>query len=346
MKNKILILISLVFIFSSSNLFSQGCEDDDPAVKNDSISSPTIKIFGYLQPEFDYTFNDENESDFKFKRARFGARGRVNNDFSYYFTLETSPFVSGTGSVVLLDAFVTYDKFTWAKASLGSFKQPFGLEVATPCHGLSTIDRAIVSNQLVAPQRDYGLMILGGNKYTKFNYAIALMNGSGLHVTDNNSKKDFIGRVTYKAFDFLTVGGSFRYGYPNNDESRTSYGAEFIATYDKFKLQGEYIYDEGDFNRAAGGGCGDALVELGEKRDGGYLMATYDTKWNIQPVFKYEFFDSNIDVKKVGYQEMMTIGASYFHNDNVRLQINYQAHIETDINIDNDVLLAQIQVRF
>lgn len=346
MKNKILILISLVFLCSSNILFSQGCDGDEPAAKNDSITKPTIKIFGYLQPEFDYTLNDENESEFKFKRARIGVRGKVYEDFSYYFTLETSPFVSGTGSVVLLDAFVTYDKYTWATASMGSFKQPFGLEVTTACHNLSTIDRSIVSNQLVAPQRDYGLMLLGGNKYTKLNYAVALMNGSGLHVSDNNSKKDFVGRVSYKAFDFLSVGGSFRYGYPNNDESRTTVGAEVLVTYDKLKVQGEYIYDEGDFNRAAGGGCGDALVELGEKRDGGYIMATYDTKWNIQPVFKYEFFDSNIDVKKIGYQEMMTIGASYFPNDRVRFQLNYQAHIETDINIDNDVVLAQIQVRF
>jgi len=28
------------------------------------------------------------------------------------------------------------------------------------------------------------------------------------------------------------------------------------------------------------------------------------------------------------------------------MQINYQAHIETHINIDNDVLLAQVQIRF
>ena len=347
MKNKIIILFTVLFIFQINTVLSQGCEGDEPSTKNDSIKSTTIKVFGYIQPEYNYIFNDENENTFKFRRARVGVTGKVYTDFYYYFTLEASPFLTGEGSVVLLDAFVSYRKFNWAKISMGSFKQPFSLELSTPCHGLTTINRAIVVDQLIAPQRDYGLMVFGGNKYTKFNYAAALMNGSGLHVSDNNSKKDIIGRATYKAFSFLTIGASFRYGYPTNiDDSRTTFGGEIAAEYNKFHFQAEYIYDEGAFNRGAGGGCGGELVELGEKRDGAYAMIYYDTKWNLQPVFKYEYFDSNLDVKKVGYQEMMTIGVNYFLGKHLRFQLNYQAHIETDINIDNDMFLAQVQARF
>ena len=75
-------------------------------------------------------------------------------------------------------------------------------------------------------------------------------------------------------------------------------------------------------------------------------MASYDKEWKIQPVLKYEYFDPNIDVSQIGYQEMMTFGFNYFANDNIRLQVNYQAHIETHINVDNDMFLAQVQVRF
>jgi phosphate-selective porin len=42
----------------------------------------------------------------------------------------------------------------------------------------------------------------------------------------------------------------------------------------------------------------------------------------------------------------MTLGVNYFFNDKIRLQINYQANIETVINVDNDKFLAQIQVKF
>ena len=89
-------------------------------------------------------------------------------------------------------------------------------------------------------------------------------------------------------------------------------------------------------------------MALGEKRDGAYGMIWYDTKWNLQPVFKYEFFDQDLDLKDVPYRysERMTIGLNYFFSKAIRLQVNYQANIETVINEDNDKFLAQIQVVF
>jgi len=305
-----------------------------------------MTVFGYIQPQYNTYFTDQGENTFNFKRARLGVRGRVNRSFSYYVVLESSAFIGG-GDAYLLDAFITYDKHEWAKVSLGSFKQPFGREVTTACHSLTTIDRAIVADQLVAPQRDMGVMLLGGSNKTKFKYSMALMNGRGLGVNDNNKKKDVIGRASYQLLDFINVGASFRYGYPNNqDDERTTYGFDALIKYNDFTLQGEYIYDEGDYNRAAGGGCGAEPLELGEKRQGAYVMATYDINKKFQPVFKYEYFDQDIDLKDLGYQERMTFGVNYFINPKTRLQVNYQANVETHINIDNDALLMQLQVRF
>jgi hypothetical protein len=350
MKKILSILFVLAISFQTNSLFAQGCEGDIPTASNDSLNMYKPIIFGYLQAEYDYTFSDgTDENTFKFRRARIGARGKALNDFSYYFMLETSPFIGSSGDAYLMDAFITYEKYNWARISVGSFKQPFSLEVATPCHSLTTIDRSIVADQLVAPQRDFGIAVFGGNKFNRLNYAFALMNGRGLKVKDDNSKKDIIGRITYKFTDFMTIGGSFRYGYPipnNNDDSRTTYGGEIVLVFNNLKIQSEYIYDKGASFSGAGGGCGAEPVPLGEKRDGAYAMISYDTKWHIQPVFKYEYFDPNLDVKDIGYQEMMTIGANYFFNDKIRLQLNYQAHIETINNVDNDMLLAQLQVKF
>ena len=353
MKSKIYILFALAFLFQVNTAFSQGCEGDDP-VTSDSTSAQSVKIFGYIQPQFDYNFDGgENVNTFKFKRARLGVRGNVSEDFSYYFMLEASPFIGGDDQedVYLMDAFVSYTKYNWAKISLGTFKQPFSLEVATPCHALTTIERSIVADQIVAPQRDFGLMVLGGNKYTKLNYWFAIMNGRGLKIVDNNTKKDIIGRATYKLTDFLTVGGSFRYGYPklnNNEEERTSYGGEFLVELDKLKVQGEYIYDEGAYQPGAGGGCGSDPIDLdGLTSQGAYVMASYDLDDKFQPVFKYEYFDPNTDLKdNIDYQERMTFGVNYFFNEKVRFQLNYLANIETVINQDNDVLLAQMQIKF
>ena len=354
MKSKIYLLFALVLLFSVNKAFSQGCEGDDPAT-TDASSPQSVKVFGYIQPQFDYNFDgNDNENTFKFKRARIGFRGTVHSDFSYYFMLEASPFIGGEDDqedAYLMDAFVSYTKYNWAKISVGTFKQPFSLEVATPCHGLTTIERSMVADQIVAPQRDFGLMVLGGNKYTKLNYWFAIMNGRGLKITDNNTKKDIIARATYKVTDFLTIGGSYRYGHPMTadvDEERNSYGGEFLVELDKLKVQGEFIHDEGAYQLGTGGGCGVEPINLnGLTSEGAYIMASYDLTEKVEPVFKYEYFDPNVDLKNnIDYQERMTLGLNYFFNDKVRFQLNYLANIETVVNVDNDVLLAQIQIKF
>lgn len=351
MKTKIYFIVSLIIVALTSNsILAQGCEGDLPATSTDGSGVPktsSMILFGYIQPQYVAHFYEDPTNTFDFKRARFGIRGRVNRSFSYYFSIEASPFVSATGSPYLLDAFVTFDKFKWAKASLGSYKQPFSLENITPCYGLMTIDRSMVVNQIVTPQRDYGIMLLGGDSTTKFNYRVALMNGRGLNVVDNNTKKDLIGYVTYQAFEFLAIGASYRYGYPTNDtEDRQTYGLQFLATYDGFALQGEFIHDEGAYNLATDGGCGSEPVPLGPERQGAYLMLSYMSKINLQPVFKWEYFDADTDIKYIGYEEMFTYGINYFFNDKTRLQINYQNKVEDGFSIKNNALLCQMQIKF
>ncbi len=351
MKSKIYILLALTLVFSSNIMFSQGCEAELPGSSNDSLSGPSINIFGYIQPQYDYFFTDgDQENTFRFKRARIGVRGKVVGDFSYYFMLETSPFIGSTGDAYLMDAFVTYEADNWARISLGSFKQPFSLDVQTPCNALKTIERSVVADQLVAPQRDFGVAIFGGNKFNRLNYSVALMNGRGLGVKDDNVKKDVMGRASYKILKNLTVGASFRYGYPipnNNEDDRTSYGGDFVFELGKLVIQGEYIYDEGAYFAGAGGGCGSTPVALGEERDGAYVLASYDVTEKFQPVFKYEYFDPDTTIKdNAGYSERMTLGFNYYVNNRVRFQVNYLANIETVVNVDNDALLTQVQIKF
>lgn len=351
MKSKVNILLIGALLFVTNAMFSQGCEAELPGASNDSLSGPSINIFGYIQPQYDYSFTDGDQANtFRFKRARIGARGKVMNNFSYYFMLETSPFIGSTGDAYLMDAFVTYEASNWARISLGSFKQPFSLDVQTPCNDLPTIERSMVADQLVAPQRDLGLAVFGGNKFNRLNYAVALMNGRGLGVKDDNEKKDVMGRVSYKVLRNLTIGASLRYGYPipnNNDQDRTSYGGDFVFELGKFLLQGEYIYDEGAYFAGAGGGCGVTPVALGEEREGAYILGTYDVSEKFQPVIKYEFFDPDSTIKdNIGYSERMTVGFNYFVNSNVRFQVNYLANIETVASVNNDALLTQVQVKF
>lgn len=337
--------------------FSQGCEE--PAGDEDS-DEKSVKVFGFIQPQYEFHMTEddeaipavENSNTFKFKRARIGLSGQIPYDFSYYVVLEASPYVSPTGYPYLLDAFISYRRYEWAKVSMGSFKQPFGLEINTACSGLHTIDRAMVSDQIVAPQRDMGIMLFGGGKDKLLSYSVALMNGTGIGKKtdiDNNQKKDLIGRVVFHPLEYLNIGLSGRHAYPNNDSTvRTSFAADVDFKYNNLRVQAEYIYDEGDYNLGASGGCGGEPLTLGNKRQGFWAMAMYKFYFNLEPVIKIEQFDTGNTTEDAFMTT--TIGANYFFNDNVRLQANYQYRSEYNKNSDaefsNDAILVQLQVKF
>jgi hypothetical protein len=338
---KILFVLFAGLLINSSQVFAQGCGGDSGG------DDDAVKLFGFFQPQYEYHMTDEPENYFKFKRARLGLKGNIPYDFSYYMVMENSAFVSKTGSPYLLDAFISYKRFKWAKISMGSFKQPFGLEVNTACNALYTIDRASVSDQLVSPQRDMGIMILGGHQDSLFSYKVSVMNGTGLLVSDNNKMKDFVGRVTFKPIDFVRIGASFRYGYPLNDEDhRLTYAGDIEVNVGQLKLQGEYIYDEGDWNRAAGGGCGSDPVTLGDKRNGAWAMAMYTIpRFNVQPVAKWEFFDKDME-QSDDKETVISGGFNLFFNDWTRFQIYYRHRMEESMVLNNDEIKVQLQVKF
>ncbi|MBK9290182.1 MAG: hypothetical protein IPM52_00880 [Bacteroidetes bacterium] len=332
---KLIILLSLLPL--ALQMKAQGC--------GGPVSDDGLKTFGFLQSQYNYHFTEPTKNGFAFERARLGVQGNIPYDFYYYVVLEMSPFISP--NPYLLDAFITYNRYDWARVSIGSFKTPFGLETNTPCNDLITVYRSTATLQTVAPFRDLGLVFMGGSEKTRFAYQLGLMNGSGLARQDNNKKKDLVGRVTYKPMDWLRIGGSFRHGFPsmnNNTDSRTTLGGEIKANYKNFTFLGEYIYDKGEFNRDLGGGCSGNLIDLGKERSGGYATVAYLTKWNVEPVFRFDFFDSG---NATAYKESnMTFGFNYFFNDWTRLQVNYIYRAEEPVEFKNDQIAVQLQVKF
>ena len=333
---KILLSIMMLAAIGTLRINAQGC--------GGGPSEEGVKVFGFLQSQYEFHMTDPSTNSFSFERARIGVMGKIPYDFSYYVVAELSPFIAP--NPYLLDAFVTYDRFKWARVSLGSFKTPFGLETNTACNGLMTVYRSTATLQMVAPFRDLGMVFMGGDTGSLVTYQIGFMNGSGLGNFDNNTEKDLVGRVVFRPFHFLRIGGSFRYGFPsyNNTDSRTTFGSELQFNYMGITYQNEFIYDRGNYNRELGGGCSGNLIELGEERYGGWTLLAYRTKWNVEPVFKIEIFDSGNLVK---YKENnMTFGLNYYFNDWTRLQVNYVYRAEEMVEIDNDEFVVQVQVKF
>jgi len=341
--------IAILFVavtFIGMNARAQGCASPK--------SADGVNVFGFLQAQYDYGLYDKPESTFGFNRARIGVMGNIPYDFSYYVLLETSPFKKDGPKAYLLDAFITYNRFSFAKMSVGSFKSPFSLELNTPCNALHTINRSRVVDELTAPDRDMGLMLLGGSDTTLFKYAVSYMNGVGLLRKDIDTYKDFIGRVVFQPTRWLGVGGSFKTGKSVNledptldDNTTLRYGAELEVDIANFLVQSEFIYGEDDGAYVVGGGCGgDPEIVIGSvKRSGFYAMALYNTPWRFQPVIKFETFNSDMD-KDNNIDQITTFGLNYFFNDWVRLQVNYEYKAEQSHEVKNDLFMVQLQAKF
>ena len=119
-------------------------------------------------------------------------------------------------------------------------------------------------------------------------------------------------------------------------------------------MQGEYIYGEDVGSYSTGGGCGGPgeIVEGSIERQGWYFTAMYMTDMRLQPVVKYEYYDSDMS-KSDQFDYVTTVGFNYFFNDWTRLQVNYTMvesynPVETQIgnmNLDN-LLMVQFQAQF
>lgn len=343
MKKLLFILLAVITGISTSR--AQGCASPK--------SAEGVNVFGFLQTQYDYNMYDKPESNFGFNRARIGAMGNIPYDFSYYVLLETSPFKKDGPKAYLLDAFITYNRFSFATAAVGSFKVPFGLELSTPCNALHTINRSKVVNELTSPDRDMGIMLLGGSDTTLFRYSVALTNGSGLLIKDPDTYKDVIGRVVFKPLKWLNVGASFKTGKSKNtdvtlgDNTYQRIGGELELNIAKFLVQSEFIVGEDNGTYTVGGGCGGdpQVVQGSVKRGGMFVMALYNTPWNLQPVVKYENYNSDMD-KDNNLEQITTFGVNYFFNDWTRLQVNYEYAAEQAKEVKNDRLMVQLQVKF
>lgn len=336
----------IVFVLSLFSVlaYSQGCVD--------ASSDEGVKVFGFIQPQFDYSFENDYNT-FHFNRARLGVLGSIPYDFRYYFVVEFSPIF--TDNPYLLDAFISYNRLMWAQAAIGQFKSPFSLELQTPCHKLNTIYRTHMVVDLAGPLRDLGFMIYGGNDTTLLKYQVAIMNGTGMNQFDNNAGKDYVGRVVFQPFksNLLAFGGSYRYGTSEPatpevtvDDSRQRYGGEVNFNWKGITLQGEYIWAEDKGSYTEDGGCGGpgTVVQGSKDRQGWYVTGMYMTKFRLQPVVRYEYYDKNIDADDE-FLYITTLGVNYFFNDWTRLQVNYLLGSENASDVNNS-LFVQFQVVF
>lgn len=179
-----------------------------------------LRISGYMQPQFQVAQADgaqsfEGGNFSQFSRSRFMLRrARIKIDYlltskeRYPKTLFTFQIDATERGVIVRDMFIRLYE-TWRNnfaLTAGFFARPFGFEVNLGSSHRESPERGRMSQILMPGERDIGAMISfepqdKTHKLYHFKLDAGFFNGQGASgVTDFDSHKDFISRLTIKPF--------------------------------------------------------------------------------------------------------------------------------------------------
>ena len=332
--------------------------------------APFMKVWGFVQPL--YMFQNEGpyaplrkkggDNSFLIRRTRVGIRGSITDRVNYFFLSEfgDNGITRKTGAVSLTDASISIKLADGLRIRMGQFKVPFGID------GLQAIHRHIFINfsqaasqmllrpdrnfakytgekgaQLVHAYRDIGIQAFDQIKVGPgaITYAVGLFNGSGINRTDNNKKKDVIGKLQYDwmsgALKGLEIGASYANGKHTADELEyTRWGVELQFDRGPVHLMAEYMAGKDEQK--------DGAADIEDK--GWYVAAGYDiVPKRLRADVRYDVFEP--DKKNADYNRT-TLGLMYFFKGWNRFTLNYEI-IDDEANPDRDSAVgAQFTIIF
>jgi hypothetical protein len=315
-----------------------------------------LKITGYLQAQYvddEATQNALGGSTGTRNRDQFSVR-RARIKFTYQAT-STSRFVLQpditSSGVVLKDGYVELtEPWTQWKNTLtaGQFNWPFGFEIMYSSSQREVPERSRVVRTLFPGERDRGLMLSGRTPNERFNYRVAIVNGTGTVRSDDlNERKDVLGRVGY-SFGPVDVGASIYRGSDlvatgtnaagiEFDKERQGIDFQWATPVPGLGIRGEYITGK---QAPATGTNRSASFDV----DGWYLYAIQSIGTRHQLAVRLDEYDSDTDT---GNNAIRTINPSYiFHWDShSKIMASYEL-IDTEGPSDPDDNVFTLRYQF
>lgn len=348
MKTKYSIIIGLLVLSTAQLVVAQDStltkkpSDTDKIKILEKAISVLPKISGLVNVRYQYSTEANNyltgKNGFDVRRMYLNATGNVSKEISYKLQVD----LAGTPRV--LDAYVEWKPTTFIGLQAGQFKVPYTLENPYSPNTLETADNSQVITAFVTDVdgnknngRDIGLSVNGSLfPQTDFNlieYKLGVFNGNVIDALDNNASKDYVGTLLVNPLKSVTVAASYYSGeYGPEATKYTRNRTAFGARYDDGKLlvRAEYLN-------------GTTASKTGE---GYYVSAAYYITNQLQPVLKYDFYQSdksNVNSPVTNY----VVGLNYWATPKVRVQANYtHRDFKDSSKTDNDYFVAQLLLTF
>lgn len=257
----------------------------------------TLRVGGDIQIDGREYFQYSNQPpNFRIRRARMVLEGTLQDTFGFF----VAPLFT-RDVVIMHQVFIETIRPLYAKWRFGLFKEPFSLEGTRPDLLVDFNERSIGIVNFVQLE-DVGIMLFGTFWKKKIEYGVGVFNGRG-KLLENNSKKEYVGRVVYAPFlgsksllDQFYVGVSLSTSHQDENltnlpfvtgadtifwlwtgdgdtptiwnDVRNRWGADFEWYYGSFACRAEYLgVDWGKIEQ----GCKEAHFSA----EHGYIEVTY-----------------------------------------------------------------------
>ncbi len=306
----------LLIIVAAAVCFTAEAQSSTDKVK--SFADKHLRLTGYLQAGFEWNEANDPSTFFYIKRARLSLTGDfLQEKMDYRLQVDMA------GSPKICDLYFRYKPLNELNVQLGQFKLPFAME--NELCGPTTFEFIEYSYLTVyltrnhakydgiggATGRDMGAQLYGGfierEGYNLINYNVGIYNGAGINTKDNNSSKDFVGRITVKPIKELSLSASYMYSEVNHNNNlymkapRWSVGAWYSSRH--WVARSEFAQAHFGGNRT------NAFYALG-----GYH---FEKPWSLAA--RYEFIRDEANILN---EERITLGAAYKPYSFIRLQLN------------------------
>ena len=321
------------------------------------------KFGGYIVGTYKYNSQEgKNGGDgFGLRYLRLYLDGTVFKDFKYRVQMNVSGEPGTTSSARVIDAFVSWQKWSPLGIKMGEFKRCFTFEnpmnpwdIASGDYTQLTKNFAGMSGDFYkggtnSGGRDLGIQIygdafkVGKTQHYLLHYQAGVYNGQGINTSDKDKEKDYIATVQLQPIKGLYLGvfgwsGSFHNGTQSNYFKRWAAGVSYEGL---FSARAEYAR-----NIFADGA---ALNGLGQKSDAWYIRMGIPTWRWLRVNLGYDAYRKDMSTW-TSLNSIYTLGLQARPHKNLQFQLqwNYCHNNSIASNVDKDYhqLWAQAYIRF
>lgn len=317
------------------------------------------KFSGYIIGQYQANFQGSNGNTFNIRMARASVSGRILGEFEYKVQGQVNGNSSTLGSSPrIVDLFVEWQRFEFARIKIGQFKRPFTFE--NPMHPVDqgfmgysqNVQRLSGFNDRTGEQasngRDIGLQLQGELFKDKsgrsiLHYQVGVFNGQGINTKDVDNRKDIIGGMWIMPLKGLRIGafgwvGSHaRKGNWTDKDGNTHTGTMSLGQYryaisaefkdEDWQIRSEYIHSTGYGFKTTYQNDEDATdatinYAQGNKADGIYALCIAPIiRQKLRAKARYDLYRKS--GKWSDSRTQYEIGLNYLLCKNLELQAEY-----------------------